>query len=72
MKLNNVTAQVSETEIEDIIKQAVESKTGLKVSSVSFKVGNRSVGYGMSERDESYFGGATITFEPGQTIKAEL
>lgn len=69
MKLNNVTARLSETEIETLIKEAVQANTGLKVASVSFNVGQRTTGYGMSETTTPYFEGATVTFEEDRFIK---
>jgi hypothetical protein len=70
MKLNQISAKVSESELEAIIKEAVKAKTGLEVASVSFDIGTRCTGYGMNERDETYFGGATVTFKSGQDIAA--
>ena len=70
MKLNQISAKMSESELEAIIKDAVKAKTGLEVSTVTFDIGTRITGYGMSERDEAYFGGATVTFKAGQDITA--
>lgn len=72
MQLNQVSAKMSESELETIIKEAVKAKTGLDVAAVTFEVGTRCTGYGMNERDEHYFAGATIMFASGQTIKADL
>ena len=70
MKLNQISAKMSESELEVIIKEAVKAKTGLEVESVTFDFGTRCVGYGPTEHDEAYFGGATVTFKPGQDIAA--
>jgi hypothetical protein len=70
MKLKQVQAILSETELENIIKEAIKTKTGLEVQSITFDIGTRCVGYGQGERDESYFGGATVTFKAEQDIKA--
>ena len=61
---------MTETELETIVKEAVKAKTGLEVGSVTFNVGIRSVGYGMNEQDVHYFESATVSFKPGQDIKA--
>ena len=68
MKLNKVSADIGETELERIVIDAVTAQTGLKVASVSFKIGHRSSGYGMSETSTPYFEGATVTFEKDQLI----
>ena len=70
MKLNNITADLTETELEEILIEAVSAKTGLMVDKVSFKTGTRTVGYGMNEYSEHYFEGATIHFAPSQNIKS--
>jgi len=70
MKLNNITAVMNEAELAQIIMDAVKAKTSLTVMSVDFEVGTRCVGYGVGERDEPYFKGATVTFAPGQEIKS--
>lgn len=69
MKLNNITANLSETEIATILKDAIELQTGMKVDNISFNVSMRSTGYGMAERDEPYFGGAVVNFAKGQELK---
>ena len=69
MKLNNVTAKLSETELENLIKESVHAKTGIKVASVSFDIGQRTTGYGMNESTDYHFEGATILFENNQEIR---
>ncbi len=63
MKLNNVTAKISETDLEAMIKKTVLDQSGLKVRSVTFNIGQRTTGYGMNETTTYYFEGATILFE---------
>ena len=69
MQLNIISkATIEPQAIEQMIKQAVEQQTGLKVKKITVNVGTRSTGYGHMETDESYFQGVTVEFETGPTI----
>lgn len=68
MKLNKVTAEMDEEELEQLIKDAIWLRMSLTVESISFQIGTRCMGFGANERDEHYFKGATVTFAPGQNI----
>ena len=68
MKLNKVTAEMDEAELEQLIKDAIWMRMSLNVESITFDIGTRCTGFGMAEHDEHYFKGATIVFAPGQNI----
>jgi hypothetical protein len=69
MKLNKISASLTETELVTIIKEAVFEKTGLKVSTVSFDIVQCSIGYGVNESTTYVFDGATVHFDKDQDIQ---
>jgi len=46
-----------------ILKEYIEKDTQKEVASINFTMGTRSVGYGMSERDEKYLSGINVIFK---------
>ena len=58
MKIKS-TAHLSEEEVSEILIQHLKQK-GFVVENLSFKMGTRTVGFGMHERDEKVFDGVSF------------
>lgn len=58
------TFHLSEENIKDIIAMYFKKQGyNTSINDVKLNIGTRCVGYGMSEHDETYFDGATVTCE---------
>lgn len=58
-----MSARISATVVEEIIKNTVETQTGKKVASVSINISTDTQGYGVTEQDVTVFDGVTVYFE---------
>lgn len=62
--MDNITIEIDESELFEIVKRAVRQQWGRDVDSISLNTHTVSTGYGFAERDEVRFKNITVKMKP--------